>query len=632
MNLKYQVFDTILDSIFVIDSNHTVLYVNEAGGNLLGIAPRTLVRKAVKFETLFMFSQPITTLDDLNLITEPTAYQELNYITQGEKAGTLQISVQPVDNPEKHWLIFIRDTTLENDLHKKFKSELLKKEEVLQELQTAHANLEKHSQNLEEAVKQRTTQLTALNQLNQAMLDSLHQGFLVFDKNGLCLDIWSQACLQTIETNPTGKNIWDVLKVPPEKLATFREWIQLVFEETFPLASLMEIAPTHFEHSQKKSIKLTYFPIRDAAKKIEQIIMVSTDISDLILAQVKAEHEQQQVQKILTLVKNKKSFFGLHEDMLSQFVFLHEEIRKEKPDYISMYRSLHNLKGTTANFHLWTVSSDCHNAENLINSIKTPDSKVTKTDIQNSLAQIQTSYEKFLTEHEYLLGDIRSQKGRKIELFYSVLNTLLENIDSGEVKSALSQELLTESIGELLHQYFDLVEDLSFKLDKLVHPLEIVGGQIKVLPERYSPLLKTLVHSIRNSLDHGIERPEARVAMGKDEYGKISIKVENFIRTDGTWLRVRVSDDGKGIDPDIILAKLKELGLHQHIKENPQELIQAVFLPEFSTKSEVSEISGRGVGLNSIIIEAQKLNGHAWVETELKVGSSLIIEVPLLME
>ena len=109
MNLKYQVFDTILDSIFVIDSNHTVIYVNEAGGNLIQVSPRTLLRKAAKFETLFMFSQPISTLDDLNLITEPTAYQELNYLTQNEKVGTLQISFQPVNNPEKHWLIFIRD-------------------------------------------------------------------------------------------------------------------------------------------------------------------------------------------------------------------------------------------------------------------------------------------------------------------------------------------------------------------------------------------------------------------------------------------------------------------------------------------------------------------------------------------
>ncbi len=632
MNLKYQVFDSILDSIFVIDINHVVIYINEAGGNLLQISPRALLRKAAKFETLFKFSQPISTFEDLNLITEPTPYQELKYFTQNDKTGTLQISFQPAENPEKHWLIFIRDTTLENDLHDKFKSELLKKEAIFQQLQMAHESLEKYSHNLEEAVKQRTTQLTALNQLNQAMLDSLNQGFVVFNKSGLCLDIWSQACLKTIETNPTGKNIWDVLQVPNEKVATFREWIELVFEEKFPLESLMELAPKHFNHSEKKSIKLTYFPIRDSAKKIEQIIMVSTDISDLISAQIKAEYEQQQVQKILTLVKNKKSFFGLHEDMINQFLFLNEEIKSEKPDYISMYRSLHNLKGTTANFHLWTVSSDCHNAENLINSIKTPDSKVTKTDIQNSLAQIQSSYEKFLTEHEYLLGDIRSQKGRKIELFYSVLNTMLENIGSGDVKSALSQELLTESVGELLHQYFDLVEDLSFKLDKLIHPLEIIGGHTKVLPEKYNSLLKTLVHSIRNSIDHGIERPEARLAMGKDEYGKISIKVETFSREKNKWLRVSVSDDGKGIDPEKILAKLKELGLNNHIKENPKELIQAVFLPEFSTKSEVSEISGRGVGLNSIIVEAQKLNGLAWVETELNVGSCLIIEVPLLID
>lgn len=630
--MNFYFFDSLLDSVFVIDSQHAVLYANEMAGSLLQVSPRNLIRKAPQFDSLFIFAQELASLKNIESLTEASAYQEVGFKMQNGVSGVLQITIQPAGPEENKWIIFARDVTLEQTLHEKYKAELGQKEFLFNELQVAHQKLERYSQNLEETVRQRTLQLSELNNLNQAMLDSLDQGFLVFDKNGNCLDIWSKACLKTIETNPVGKKIWDVLKVPTEKVVRFEEWVNVVFEEAIlSYESLIDLGPKKFEHSQKKNIKLDYFPIRDADNKIQQLILVSTDITDLVLAQTKADQERSQVQKILFLVKNKRAFFGLHQDMKRQFSFLETELKKTIPDFGAIFRSLHNLKGAAANFHIMKVSLKCHEAENLLAEIKNPITKINNEKLLQMVREIQNLYFSFLTENENLLGDIKSQKGRKIELFYLELKSIIEKISDKEIKMKLTDDLLTEPIEVLLDQYHDLVSDLANKLGKSVQPLKIVGGEIRVLPERYDSLFKSLVHAIRNSIDHGFEDPEERLTLGKDEKSKIIIQVEVFTRDNLNWLLIKVIDDGRGVDPDNVLSKLLELGLKHYIGDDPFLLIQGIFIPEFTTKNEISEISGRGVGLNSIQVEAQNLEGCCWVESEINVRTAICIEVPIQM-
>ena len=627
--MNYQIFDTLLDAVFVIDADHQVIYLNDAAGHLLQIAPQNLIRKAAKFEELFTFTQPIHALRDLRDVSEPTAYQEVNFLTQHAAMGALQITLQRVNSSISQWIVFARDTTLEQNLHEKFKTELFEKEKLFNELRVAHQSLEKHSRDLEIAVKQRTLQLSNLNQLNQAMLDSLDQGFLIFNKDGQCLDIWSKACIKTVEINPAGKNIWDVLKLSPDKSESFKTWIQLVFREYFQFESTVGLVPTLFEHSEKKTITLSYYPICDSQNKILYIILVSTDVSDLIVAKKKAAQEQLQVTKILQLVRHKKEFFGLHDDIQNQFFFLNAEMNKAVPDFTSICRSLHNLKGATANFFLVTVSTKCHELESFLEMKEKFTTPTATGQIQAAIKEIQIAYQEFLTENKYILGDISNQKCRKIEISYSVLSELLETVTDEKIKLHLFQELLAEPLAVLFEPFHDLVDDLATKLGKKIYPLEILSDEIRVLPERIGALTRTLVHAVKNSADHGLEYPDERKKLGKNEFGKISIRAETFDRENHLWLLIKIADDGRGIDPDRIQKKLSELGLENYISPDPNKMIQAIFLPAFSTKSDISELSGRGIGLNSIQVEVEKLNGKIWAESEIYVSSTICIEIPL---
>lgn len=629
MNYQNQIFDTLMDAVFVIDANQQIIYLNDTAGNLLQVAPQNLIRKAAKFGELFSFSQPVRALANLHVITEPTSYQEVNFSTQLGTLGALQITVQRPDSKIDNWVIFARETTMEQSLHEKFKAELFEKEKLFNDLQIAHQSLERHSRDLELTVEQRTVQLSKLNQLNQAMLDSLDQGFLIFDENGLCLDIWSKACIRTVESMPAGKYIWDVLKLTQEKTESFKQWIQLVFSEFFQFESTVNLAPARFEHSQKKTITLNYYPICDSQDEILYIILVSTDISDLIVAKEKAHQEELQVQKILHLVKHKREFFGLNNDILNQFSFLEGEVKKAHPDLTSICRSLHNLKGATANFHLVVFSSKCHELESHLATVSEIFTPAGKSRILAAIWDIKMSYQEFLNENEYILGDISSQKGRKIEITYPALLELLECVNDEETKVHLTNELLTEPIDVLFEPFHDLVDDLAAKLGKKIFPLEITGGHLRVLPERLDAFVRTLVHAVRNSADHGLEYPDERKKRGKNEYGKISIHADIISRENQSWLKIKIADDGRGINPDRISEKLSELGLQKYISSDSDKLIQAVFLPAFSTKAEVSKLSGRGIGLNSIQVEVEKLAGNVWAESEVNVGSAICIEIPL---
>ena len=114
--MSFQIFDTLLDSVFIVDENQTVLYINETAGNLLQLPPRNLLRKAPKFDSLFKFSEVVLALDGLKSVTEPTAYQEVSFTTENGQRGTVQITIQPAEGSTKNWIIYARDVTLEQNL------------------------------------------------------------------------------------------------------------------------------------------------------------------------------------------------------------------------------------------------------------------------------------------------------------------------------------------------------------------------------------------------------------------------------------------------------------------------------------------------------------------------------------
>ena len=184
-------------------------------------------------------------------------------------------------------------------------------------------------------------------------------------------------------------------------------------------------------------------------------------------------------------------------------------------------------------------------------------------------------------------------------------------------------------IGDGLRGFPRMVRDLSRKLGKQV-AFEVIGENTGVDRDILEKLEAPLNHLIRNSLDHGLETPEERQAAGKSPTGAIRLEA----RHRAGMLQIQLGDDGRGIDPEKLRAKVISLGLAtQEISArlNDSELFEFLFLPGFSTKDKVTEISGRGVGLDVVQNMVREVAGTVRVTSKPGRGTRFILELPITM-
>lgn len=173
-----------------------------------------------------------------------------------------------------------------------------------------------------------------------------------------------------------------------------------------------------------------------------------------------------------------------------------------------------------------------------------------------------------------------------------------------------------------------IVRDMKKKIGKDVD-LVIIGEHTEVDKNVIENINDPLMHIIRNSVDHGIESLEERIDAGKPEKGTITLEAKHS--GGDVWIIVR--DDGKGLDREKILDKCEERGLltRQRHEYSDREVYEMLFAPGFSTKDEVTEFSGRGVGLDVVAKNIKKIGGNVIITSELGIGSEFAIKIPLTL-
>lgn len=172
-----------------------------------------------------------------------------------------------------------------------------------------------------------------------------------------------------------------------------------------------------------------------------------------------------------------------------------------------------------------------------------------------------------------------------------------------------------------------IVRDTSKALDKTVN-LTLIGEDTEIDKTVLEHLSDPLVHIVRNAVDHGLESTEGRIKAGKSEAGNVAIKAFH----EGNNLVIEITDDGGGINPEVIRKKAIEKKLIPPNKEIPDhEMIQYIFHPGFSTKEQVTEVSGRGVGMDVVKTNIEKMSGDIKVFTEIGKGSVFKVCLPLTM-
>ncbi|WP_456384606.1 chemotaxis protein CheW [Desulfolithobacter sp.] len=224
-------------------------------------------------------------------------------------------------------------------------------------------------------------------------------------------------------------------------------------------------------------------------------------------------------------------------------------------------------------------------------------------------------------------------------------NQLLQTITSGDVRNAeavgqridlVTSELqeaimLTrmQPIGNVFNKFPRVVRDLAKKLGRQIE-LTIVGKEVELDRTIIEAINDPLTHLIRNSVDHGIEHPDERVKKGKDPKGLIVLKAYH----EAGQVVIEISDDGKGLDGEMIAQAAVNKGLitaEQAKTMSEKEKINLILLPGFSTAKKVTDVSGRGVGMDVVKTNLDKLGGSIEIESEVGKGTTISIKLPLTL-
>lgn len=253
-----------------------------------------------------------------------------------------------------------------------------------------------------------------------------------------------------------------------------------------------------------------------------------------------------------------------------------------------------------------------------ISTIKVKSKKLdTLIDLVGELVTLQAGLAQYSKDHSngnsYGQSDIET------------ISEELERLTSGLRDTTMNLRMVP--LTETFNSFTRLVRDLCNDLDKCAD-LSVYGGDIELDKHIIDELKDPLIHIIRNSLDHGIEGQEERRSMGKPQRATITVGAEY----EGAHVIIRISDDGRGLNPEEIRRKALARELITEKEElTEQEILDLIFLPGFSTAEEATSVSGRGVGMDVVKKNIEKLRGSIAVDTEIGKGTCMTLTIPLTL-
>ncbi|WP_430435651.1 chemotaxis protein CheA [Methyloversatilis sp.] len=224
---------------------------------------------------------------------------------------------------------------------------------------------------------------------------------------------------------------------------------------------------------------------------------------------------------------------------------------------------------------------------------------------------------------DILAGKNDSDTLHALDAAVSQLDLLVSDLQNAVMKTRM------QPIGRLFQKYPRIARDLARNLGKDVE-LALVGEETEIDKTMIEDLSDPIIHLIRNAVDHGVETPDERMAQGKP--GKSVVRLE--ARQEGDHIVIMVADDGRGMNAERLRAKALEKGLITDEEANTldeRSSLNLVFLPGFSTAATVSDVSGRGVGMDVVKTNIQKLNGSIEIRSVQGKGTTFVISLPLTL-
>ncbi len=231
-----------------------------------------------------------------------------------------------------------------------------------------------------------------------------------------------------------------------------------------------------------------------------------------------------------------------------------------------------------------------------------------------------------------MVGELLINKTRlqSLDIQKSKFNEIIPQLDRVTMElHHIVMQIRMVPVGVMFSRFPRMIRDLSNKMNKEID-FVMEGQETELDRSIIDELSDPLTHLLRNAIDHGIEKPEERKTKGKDEEGRIELRAYQK----GSEIIIEVKDDGAGIDADVIGRKAVEKGIvsEEELEQlERRDILDFVFHPGFSTASEVTDVSGRGVGMDIVRNVVKKLDGQISIESELGSGSTFTISLPLTL-
>jgi len=486
-----------------------------------------------------------------------------------------------------------------------FNSMCFKIKNLLEELRIY--NLE-----LENKVAERTAELQHLSNIQRAMLNSLGQGFVLVDKSFSVQPVYSKIAVDMFEAIPD--------KVPPTKImgadeqnaSNFKDLFELMTAEALDFDDMVKLFPEFVSNSKSQQIQLTYTPIRnEESSSLDYMMVIGTDKTAEIESMKKFQKEWDFSQMIMKVASNRFSLIKLineSKEMLSsaQHILKH----KEPFAFMNVQRLVHTIKGSFSFYHITEVTGLCHELESDLTAYlkieKIDDAKA--KEIGARVDHIQEAVSRYIASFESILRMKEASVNKTIPVTtLKSFETLLSS-RAPELQAAFVDNFYTVKVGPYFETYPSMVKDLCVKLNKDVKFI-LEGGDTMVPENRvWDEIFQQFVHVIRNSMDHGIESK-----------GTITFSFEH--PAGSQLLRATLKDSGRGVDWKKIAAKDPSV-------KTEQQALEKIILGGISSKDEVSEFSGRGVGVSSLYACVIKNGGDIKIVNELGKGLTLIVEMP----
>ena len=466
-------------------------------------------------------------------------------------------------------------------------------------------SLESLNANLEDKVAARTQALVARDRAMQRVLDSMDEGLATVSLDGTLRAERSSAFTAWFG-DPGPRPLWEVLfPGEPDRAASYHWGFAQLVEDVFPFEVSVAQLPSQLERDGR-SFKLELRPVHENGT-LDAVLVVVRDVSEH-LAALRAECAARDEHKIVTnLLRDRRGFRRSMEELESLMT-----AARNATEPTVQKRALHTLKGNAAVLGFSALAALAHTVEDELER----EGQIAAA----SFAALDRGLKDSLRRIHDLVSDARDRIDIDARDYGRLIEQLQHHAAYDEILSlveAWQLEPVDNLLAELAGHARRLAEQMGKRLEVVVE-----GNGIRVLDEGLRAFCGSLVHAVRNAVDHGIELPETRTARGKRRTGMLRLSATV---ADTGALVVSVADDGAGVDIERVRARARALGLPH---ETTDEVLDALFSDGLTTRDTVTDLSGRGVGTSAVRAACRELGGEAQMVSEAQQGSELRCVLP----